>query len=78
MKTITVTAKCSDMFSAYLTNNGGLKGQVYSGYVPKWFPNYDTNHYGDYIELKIDIETGRILNWKCPSNKDLQETFKLS
>jgi len=31
-------------------------------------------HYGDYVELEIDIETGVILNWKRPSIKSVEET----
>jgi hypothetical protein len=66
-KTISITAKCSDMFSAVLRENGKTLG-TYEGYVPKFFPG---EHYGDYVELEIDAETGRILNWKKPTIKDL-------
>ncbi len=69
MKTISITAKCSDMFAATWNN------KEYDGYVPKWFPSQQTRHFGDYVELIIDLETGRILNWKKPSQEDLEETF---
>lgn len=48
----------------------------HDGYVPKWFPNPHIQHYGDYIELQIDVETGKILNWQKPTIKNLDETFK--
>lgn len=69
-KILSICAKCSDMFSASLNDGQSIKH--YDGYVPDFFPE---NHYGDYVELKIDIDTGKILNWKKPSKKDL-EIFK--
>lgn len=65
-KTISICAKCCDMFSATLDD--GNETKEYEGYVPDFFPE---DHYGDYVELKIDIETGQILNWKKPTKKDL-------
>ena len=70
MKVLSITAKCSDMFSASLTDDK-TGSTYYDGYVPKWLPNANTEHYGDYVELKIDIDTGTILNWKKPTTKDL-------
>ena len=71
-KTISISAKCSDMFSATLHNEQGNNVGEYHGYVPKWMPG---EHYGDYVELDIDVDTGKILNWKTPSEEDLAETF---
>lgn len=37
------------------------------GYVPLFFPygkDNEENHYGDYVDLWIDLETGQIVNWK--------------
>ncbi len=61
--TITISAKCSDLFWAKLND-----GREYDGYVPDFFPD---EHYGDYVMLDIDLATGRILNWKVPTAKDL-------
>ena len=36
MKTISVSAKCSDLFSAFLYDNNKIVGET-NGYVPKWF-----------------------------------------
>lgn len=73
MKIITMSAKCSDLFDAYLLNDSKLLGE-YTGYVPDFFPG---EHFGDYVIFDIDIETGKILNWKKPTNKQLKETFKV-
>lgn len=66
MRTLNICAKCSDMFSADLTVDGKTKS--YEGYVPDFFPD---EHYGDYVQMKIDIDTGQILNWKTPTQKEL-------
>lgn len=63
---LSISAKCSDMFSADLLQDGVHSN--YDGYVPDFFPG---EHYGDYVELKIDIDTGKILNWQVPTVEDL-------
>ena len=65
MKTIEISAKCSDMFSAVLSETG-QPSKYYDGYVPDFLGTW-----GDYVQLKIDLETGQILNWKKPSPKEL-------
>ena len=72
-KTIHISAKCSDLFSAFLREDNKIIGE-YDGYVPEFFPG---EHYGDYVILEIDIKTGQILNWKQPTQKQLKETFDL-
>lgn len=67
MRTIQICAKCSDMFSASFNDGENVKN--YEGYVPDFFPD---QHWGDYVILKIDIDTGKILNWKKPTEKDLE------
>ena len=74
MKTIRITAKCSDMFGASLVDAGKLVGE-YDGYVPSWFPNPKSDHYGDYVQLQIDVDTGKILNWKKPTKTQLDDAF---
>jgi hypothetical protein len=56
------------MFNASLRENGEVLGQ-YEGYVPDFFPG---QHYGDYVQMEIDVDTGRILNWRKPTKKDLE------
>ena len=67
MPILSITAKCSGMFSA------SMDGKEYDGYVPDFMPG---DHYGDYVMLEIDIETGHIVNWKKPSKADLDKVFK--
>ena len=70
--TVKISAKCSDLFNATLVHDGNVIGQ-YDGYVPNWMPG---DHYGDYVELEIDIATGQILNWEHPTLITLKKTFK--
>lgn len=69
--TISINAKCSDLFSAHLLQDGKIVGE-YEGYVPSFFPG---EHYGDYIQFNIDADTGQIINWKRPTQRDLLKTF---
>jgi hypothetical protein len=55
-----ISGKCSDMFVVWLEDENGTPGAFYSGYVPDWMPG---QHFGDYVELEVDPETGQILNW---------------
>lgn len=69
-----ISAKCSDMFCASLVVDGKQVGEDYDGYVPNFFPG---DHYGDYVQLNIDVDTGKIINWKVPPQVELNETFKV-
>jgi hypothetical protein len=71
--TLSINAKCSDLFSASLVDGKGMVVGEYDGYVPDFMPG---EHYGDYVELKIEVATGRILNWKVPSKAQLNKVFK--
>lgn len=68
MKTITISAKCSDLFSAQLKDSEKGTIKEYVGYVPDFL---GPDGYGDYVEMEIDVKTGQILNWKCTA-KDLK------
>ena len=63
-----ICAKCSDMFNAILLEDGKpiLK---HDGYVPYFMPG---EHYGDYVEMDINIDTGFIENWKVPTKAELK------
>jgi len=73
MKVLKICVKCSDTFAAILVEDG-IATQEYEGYVPKFMPE---EHYGDYVELDIDIATGNIVNWRKPTlarvKKELNE-----
>lgn len=70
VKTISISAKVRDMFYAVLRDANGNEIKEVDGYVPDWMPG---EHYGDYIELDIDVQTGQILNWETPSQEDFFE-----
>lgn len=67
-KVAKVVAKCSDLCYVELTDENGKTVATHNGYVPEFMPG---EHYGDYVEIDIDLATGRILNWKKPTAKVL-------
>ena len=70
--TISILGKPSDLFSATLYDSDGRSLGAYSGYVPDFFPG---EHFGEYIQLEIELATGKILNWKPPTQEQLDECF---
>jgi hypothetical protein len=68
MGILTISAKCSDLSnSSYKDKKGNVtKSNDYS-YVPRGI-NIGG---GDYVELSIDTETGKILNWKPITDKKI-------
>lgn len=74
VKTLRITCKVSDRFCASLLSATGT--EIYSqddGYVPDFMPG---KHYGDYIYLDIDIDTGEVTNWKTPAADQIQAWIK--
>ena len=66
-----INAKCSDLCYAELRDSKGKVIATHDGYVPALMPE---EHYGDYVKLEIDLETGVILNWERPSIKTVEMT----
>lgn len=75
IKTIEISAKCSDLFSMGIVDAKGNTNWSYDGYVPGFFPG---EHYGDYVNLVINVETGKIVNWKRPNQETLVKAFQSS
>lgn len=69
-KEIRLCCKVCDMFTASVHDQDGETVFDYEGYVPDFFPG---DHYGDYIMLHIDLDTGKITNWKTPSAEDIMK-----
>lgn len=69
---LNINAKCSDLFSMTIEREDGdeMLKEPYDGYVPAFMPG---QHYGDYVELQIDVETGKILNWRKNADKLVRE-----
>lgn len=75
-KTVEVHVKVCDSGSYKLRGKiGEIIAEIDQDYVPGFFPG---DHYGDYLLLSIDLETGQILNWKKPSPESVAEAFKLT
>ena len=72
-KTLSIHMKCRDTFEANLLDADGQELRSYEGYVPNFMPG---EHYGDYLMLDIDIDTGQIKNWKKPSQSDIEDFIK--
>jgi hypothetical protein len=62
-----ISAKCSDLCHAVLFNDKGQTMKEHDGYVPSLMPEG-----GDYVEIDIDVATGKILNWKIPTETQLK------
>lgn len=61
-KTLKLHLKVCDRFTATLLDaSGATLHEQEDGYVPGFMPG---THYGDYVILDIDIDTGVITNWK--------------
>ena len=73
-KELRIYTKVSDGFTASLHDQDGEC--IYDqdlGYVPSLMPG---DHYGDYIILNIDIETGIITNWVKPTVVQIEKFIK--
>jgi hypothetical protein len=68
---ISINARCSDLCFAELKDDQGKVIAEHDGYVPELMPG---KHYGDYVRLDIDLETGRILNWVKPTSDVIEKT----
>lgn len=69
-KTLKIYAKTADCFAASLLDDKGEELKDYDGYVPDFMPG---DHYGDYVILDIDIDTGQILNWPKITANQIQD-----
>ncbi len=68
-KTLKLHLKVRDEFTAKLVDQDGETLRDYEGYVPSFMPG---QHFGDYVILDIDLDSGQILNWKAPSSSEIQ------
>ena len=80
-KILHISGKTSDLCYARLEDKDGNVLKEHDGYVPEFMPGQHVgeepdSHYGDYIILSIDIETGKILNWKKPTKAELDNFIK--
>lgn len=69
-KTLSLHLKVCDEFTARLLDQDGATLTRYEGYVPEFMPG---QHYGDYVTLDIDIDSGFITNWRVPTAAQIEE-----
>lgn len=72
-KALSISAKCSDLCIATLKDQDGQTIHETDGYVPSFMPNGG----GDYVNIDIDLETGRILNWVKPDLSEVQKWMEV-
>ncbi len=73
IKTIEISAKCRDQFYISAHDADGATVAEGDGYVPGFMPG---EHYGDYVQLTIDVATGKILNWTKPSDRNILDSLR--
>lgn len=70
-KTLAIHMKVRDRFQAViLDENGKELGGQDDGYVPDFMPGV---HYGDYVILNIDLDTGVVTNWQPPTPGQIEK-----
>ena len=70
-RTLSIYCKVSDRFTASLLDQDGETiHEQEDGYVPNFMPG---EHYGDYIILEIDLDTGQVKNWKAPTADEIEK-----
>lgn len=67
-KKLSIHMKVRDEFEAQLLDQDGQVLKDYEGYVPGFMPG---EHFGDYLILDIDIDTGMVTNWKVPTQSQI-------
>ena len=73
-KILSIYTKVTDRFQyEILEEDGSVIYSQEDGYVPAIMPG---THYGDYIILEIDLDTGVIVNWKKPSAEQIENLLK--
>jgi hypothetical protein len=70
--TLRISAKCNDLFAASLLDKVGHCFGELDGYVPRGLGIGG----GDYVNLNIDLATGKILDWVPPTTDILEQLFK--
>lgn len=69
-KVLKIYSKIRDQFTGYIVDQDDQQiGKDHDGYVPDFMPG---NHYGDYLILNIDLDTGQVLNWTPPSKQQIE------
>ena len=74
VKTVSIYCKVSDRFTYQLKDaEGAIVHYQDDGYVPDFMPG---EHYGDYVILDIDLDTGMVTNWHKPTAAQIESAIK--
>jgi hypothetical protein len=72
MRTLKITAKCTDRCWVEFQDTESEIGKERSGYVPR---NIGIGG-GDNVELTINIDTGKIIGWQPIDTDDIIESLE--
>lgn len=72
-KEVQLYMKVRDEFSCSIVDQDKKNIHSYEGYVPSFMPG---EHYGDYLILNIDLDTGQVTNWKTPTPEEIEQFIK--
>lgn len=73
VKSVSVHVKVSDRGSYdFKSPEGEVIKSIDEDYVPSFFPG---EHYGDYLILDIDLDSGQILNWVKPQPSEIESAL---
>ena len=73
-KTLRIHCKVSNRFTYAIDDEQGEEIHCQDdGYVPDFMPG---EHYGDYVILDIDLDTGMVTNWTKPTAAQIEAAIK--
>ena len=73
-KTLRIHCKVPARFTYAINDEQGEELHFQEdGYVPDFMPG---EHYGDYVILDIDLDTGMVTNWKKPTAAQIEAAIK--
>jgi len=71
VKTITISGKSVDSCYTGLYDASEKEIAVSDGYAPE----IDNLCDGDYVELEVDVETGKIVGWVAPTDAEFAKLY---
>jgi hypothetical protein len=71
MRTLQLSGKCSDL--CFTIFNDGEKEYKQDGYPP----NIKGLARGDYVDVTINLDTGKIINWTVPTNEEIKKEMDI-
>jgi hypothetical protein len=72
MRTIHIQGKCNDLCLTEFFN--GNDSYTDNGYPPE----IKGLSWGDYIDITVDLDTGKILNWQVPSDEKIMNAMGIA